>query len=446
MLHLILLFGLFCQIGYSQTACRFFSSAEHNYTAWSESHIATWCKDHDPSSTSQCARAVVWPSDIQYPERVELRRNLKERLLQLEPRIGTRKDCIARSSALQLNSTRYESGLSEAVTCDLYSFHPKRRDECVCVPVYKDYVTLASTTIDDVYRVLETTSVFYPPAQVVENYLLAAATQGPPTVCNPYRSSCQESVEVLRRKSKVLGHFPYCSTAPSPNSWGPLPTGPDCERDDEEESLCKNDKCMWGFIKPWASPTVKLATVTGSDGVSLFGSVTESITITTPHWGFLAPATTAVRSTVTTTSTYNTSRFKSKKPKSSAHPTSTPAPVCVDELDCREYCDRRIKAPKKHMMALLIGGTAFTGIAGLAMLLKIYSRYIHRWCRSRNEQRRSAEKDTGCLTDAGSVQGLQLVQTPSAQARSRGHVRFQFDGANSAVDVFDGSDHDFRRA
>lgn len=55
MLYLISLFFTYFQIVYSQTACQFFSSTGNNYTAWSESHIATWCKDHDPSSTSQCA-------------------------------------------------------------------------------------------------------------------------------------------------------------------------------------------------------------------------------------------------------------------------------------------------------------------------------------------------------------------------------------------------------
>ncbi|KAI4807132.1 hypothetical protein E4T44_11177 [Aureobasidium sp. EXF-8845] len=274
----------------------------------------------------QRSRSLVNISMCQsYPERVEFRRNLKERLLHLEPGIGTRKDCIARSAALQLNSTRHANGLNEAVTCDLYSFRPKRQEECVCVPVYEDHVTLTSTVVQGVHRVVETTSVFYPPAQVVKSCLLAAATQGPPTVCIPLRSKCQESVEVLHRRSNLPGDFPYCATS-TKNPWGPLPTGSDCERDDEEKSLCKNDKCMWGFVKPWESPTVKLVTTTGSDDVSLFGSVTESITITTPHWGFLAPVTKTGNSTATTTSTYNTSGFKSKKPKSSAHSAATPAP------------------------------------------------------------------------------------------------------------------------
>ena len=312
----------------------------------------------------------------------------------------------------------------------------------MCIPAYNDHVTLTSTTVSDVPRVFETTSVFYPPAQVVESCLLAAATQGPPTVCSSQRASCLESVEVLHRRAKLFGHFPYCSTVPSPNSWGPLPTGSDCERIGEERSLCKNDKCMWRFIKPWESPTVRLATVTGSDGVSLFGSVTESETVTTPHWGFLAPMTTTEKSTATKTSTYNTSGFKSKKPKSSTHPSSTPKPVCVDELDCREYCDRRIKAPKKHMMVLLIAGTTFTAFAFVAMLLKMYGKRIHRWRETRNERRRSAEMDAQNLMDGGTVQRLQLVQAPSIQPRSRGHVRFQVDGD----DMLEHSGHALRRA
>ena len=357
------------------------------------------------------------------------------------------------------------------MTCDLYSFHPKRRNECVCYPVYSDHVTSITAVVQGMYRALETTSVYYPPIQVIESCLLAAAAQGPPAICDPHRSKCQESAEVLYRTQRVSGDFPYCPTpglhasshqpirtiAPwrshhtttvtvtSSNDWGPLPTGSDCKRDGEEKSLCKNDKCMWGFLKPWESPTVRLVTVTGANGVSLFGSVKESVNITTPHWGFLAPATTTRKST-TTTSSYDTSKFKSKKPESSAHSTSPPAPVCTNELDCREYCEKRIKAPKKHMMALLVGGTAFTGIAGLAMLLKIYSKHIHRWCRARHDRRRSAETYIQPSMDDGSVQGLQLAQARPVQARSRGHVRFQVDGADSAVDVLDDTDYVPRRS
>jgi hypothetical protein len=275
----------------------------------------------------------------------------------------------------------------------------------------------------------------------MKSCLLAAATQGPPTVCMPLKSNCQESVEVLHRSPLLVGDFPYCPTSMT-NFWGPLPTGSDCERDDEGKSLCQNDKCMWGFIKPWESPTVRLVTATGSDGVSLFGSVTESITITTPHWGFLAPVTKTGKSTTTTTSTYDTSRFKSKKSKSSSHSASTPAPVCHDEIDCREYCDKKTKAPKKHMLALLIGGSSFTAFAGLAMLLKMYGNRIYRWRRTCNEYDRSGKSDTQRLMDAGSAQGLQLVHVPTVQSRNRGHVRFQVDGA----DMLEESNHTLRRA
>jgi len=97
-------------------------------------------------------------------------------------------------------------------------------------------------------------------------------------------------------------------------------------------------------------------------------------------------------------------------------------------------------------MALLVGGTAFTGIAGLAMLLKIYSKHIHRWCRARHDRRRSAETYIQPSMDDGSVQGLQLAQARPVQARSRGHVRFQVDGADSAVDVLDDTDYVPRRS
>lgn len=98
------------------------------------------------------------------------------------------------------------------------------------------------------------------------------------------------------------------------------------------------------------------------------------------------------------------------------------------------------------MMALIVGGTAFTGIAGLAMLLKTYSKQVHRWCRARHDRRRSADTYAQPPMDDGSVQGLQLAQAPPVQARSRGHVRFQVDGADSAADVLDDRDHVPRRS
>lgn len=204
----------------------------------------------------------------------------------------------------------------------------------------------------------------------------------------------------------------------------------------DEKSLCKNDMCMWGFIKPWESPTVSVITVTDPDGVSLFGSITESTTITTPHWGFLAPTSTIEKSTTTATTSYDTSRFKSKKPKSSSSLSASAQPrVCHNELDCREYCDRKLKAPKKHMMALLVGGTVFTALAGLAMLLRIYSRRKRQWGRIHNGDTKSTETDAQCLIATQSVQGLEHVQVTSDRTRSRGHVRFQIDEAGSAVDV-----------
>ncbi|CAD0108934.1 unnamed protein product [Aureobasidium uvarum] len=414
------------------------------------------------------------------PARVDFRRNFKEWVLQLEPRIGTRKDCIARSSALHLNSTRHANGLSEAVTCDLYYFHPKRPDECVCFPIYNDYVTESSTTVNGAYRFLETTSVFYPPAQVVESCLLAAATQGPPTACSSRSSNCPQSVEVVRREPRILGGFPYCPTpglearqhlpvrtarpgdyyntrttadTSSTNTWGPLPTDSHCEREkNKEKSLCQNDMCMWGFLKPWESPTVRVVTVT-SAGVKLFASVTESINITTPHWGFLAPTgkeaekkqskKSKISKTGKTTTT--STKFQSKKPKSSPSLSSAPFQVCKDELDCRKYCDKRIKAPMKHMMTLLVGGGGFTAFAVLAMLLKIYGRHLRRWRRARNEGHTSAETDAQYLIDSQSMHGTELMQDPSVQPRVRAKVRFQEADTDSAADLPDGPDHALMR-
>ncbi|KAH0349950.1 hypothetical protein KCU81_g2592, partial [Aureobasidium melanogenum] len=398
------------------------------------------------------------------PRRIESGRNFKEWLFQLDPNVGTRKDCISRSSALHLNSSEHSPGLGETVTCDLYNLHPKRRDECVCFPVHNDHVLQTSTAIDGVYSLLETTSVFCPPAQVVESLLLAAATQGPPTVCTSDSSDCPRSTKIIQQGSRVprdLRYYPtpglkarqdlaaqtaegrdvyHVSTttvSTSSNSWGPLPSDSHCQRDKDEKSLCKNDMCMWGFIKPWESSTIKLVTVTDPDGVSLFGSITESTTITTPHWGFLAPVSTVEKSTTTAASSYDTSKFKSKKPKSSSLSASSQPRVCRDELDCRKYCDRKIKAPMKHMIALLVGGTGFTALAGLAMLLKINGERSRRWRSIHNKHPESTEIDAECLVDTQNVQDSEVVQVAPDRTRSTGHVRFQIDGADRAVNMLE---------
>lgn len=86
-------------------------------------------------------------------------------------------------------------------------------------------------------------------------------------------------------------------------------------------------------------------------------------------------------------------------------------------------------------MALLVGGTVFTALAGMAMLLKIYSRRNRHRGRIHNGDTKSTETDAQCLIDTQDVQGLEHAQVTSDRTRSRGHVRFQIDEADSAVDV-----------
>ncbi|KAI4728030.1 hypothetical protein E4T49_04138 [Aureobasidium sp. EXF-10728] len=200
--------------------------------------------------------------------------------------------------------------------------------------------------------------------------------------------------------------------------------------------------CMWGFLKPWESPTVKVVTTT-SNGVSLFASVTESINITTPHWGYLVPTgkeeekkqSKKSKMSKTGKTTTTSTKFRSKKPKSSPSLTSAPFQVCKDELDCRKYCDKRIKAPKKHMIILLLGGGGFTALAGLGMLLKIYGHRIRRWRRARNEGYASTQSDAQGLIDSQSVHDTEPVQDPSVRVRAKDV------GADSAADLPDGPDH-----
>jgi hypothetical protein len=141
-----------------------------------------------------------------------MHRNIKQRLFWIHPDLGTRLDCMARSSALHINSTRQGNGLTEAVTCDIYSLGPRRSEECVCFPVYDHLVAEKTTVIDNVYTTLTTTSVFYPPVQVVESCLLAAASQGPPTICNHLSFDCPTSGKIISRDVTASDGFPYCPT------------------------------------------------------------------------------------------------------------------------------------------------------------------------------------------------------------------------------------------
>ncbi|KAI5212212.1 hypothetical protein AUEXF2481DRAFT_24640 [Aureobasidium subglaciale EXF-2481] len=441
MLHLILLFSLCCQFVYSQTDCQFFRPATNNYTAWSESHIATWCKHHDPSSTSQCA-TVSWPESIPSLRRVNHRRNPLEFILRLKPRIGTRKDCIARSSALSLTYGKNANGLYEAATCDLYYFDYTRSAECVCFPVYDDHVSHTTYIDHDIYditSVFATTSVFYPPEQVVSSYLLAAATQGTPTTCNPKRTTCPKSANLVHRKPRVLGDFPYCPRpgqqqkiptrtyyhddmpskpskpcksskshkshkshkTHSPKPWALLPNSHACKSKDtkEQKSQCKIDKCMWSFVRPYMSPTVAARAVTNAKGAKLFvTSVTDYVNITTPHWGFLAHPSSITQPCSTSLS----SKDRKKKEKDAK---IVSKPLCRNANECRAWCEKRVKAPFKHMMVLLAGFTAVSALASLAMLARLCFR------RRRNKARAEDNNQV--------VQGVELVQIPSAAAGER---------------------------
>ncbi|KAI5200971.1 hypothetical protein E4T39_05509 [Aureobasidium subglaciale] len=430
MLHLILLFSLCCQFVYSQTSCQFFHPATRNYTAWSESHIATWCKDHDPSSTSQCA-TVSWPDSIPSLRRVNLRRNWKEKLMQRKPRIATRQDCIARSSALSLTHGKNANGLYEAATCDLYYFDYTRSAECVCFPVYDDHVshtTYIDHDIHDVTKVFTTTSVFYPPEQVVSRHLLAAATQGTPTTCNPKRTTCPESANLVNREPRVLGDFPYCprpgqqqkiptrtyyhddmpskscksSKTHSPKHWALLNNSHACKSKDtkEQKSQCKIDKCMWSFVRPYMSPTVAAHAVTNAKGARLFvTSITHYVNVTTPHWGFIAHPS----STTRPCSTSLDSKNRKKKGKNTKIVSN---PLCRNANECRAWCEKKVKTPFKRMMVLLTSVTAISALALTAMLVMI--------CLRRRRRNKARAEDNN-----QAVQGVELVQIPPAAAGER---------------------------
>lgn len=416
-------------------------------------------------------KAVIWPPYIPFPGRVKLHRNFKEWFMQAHPQIGTRKDCIARSSALHINSTRHENGLSEAVTCDLYSFHPQRREECVCFPVYNDQVTKLSTVIHDVYQVLTTTSVFYPPDQVVESCLLAAATRGPPSLCNSAASKCPKSVKVISREPRILGNFPYCPT-PGPQArhhiaartlaprkassttaqdWGALPTTPPVKCKSKktkwEKSKCINDKCMWNFIQPLLINVSSRVTAYGGPVPIYLTWANETSTTSFVHWGiYTYHYGTTSGQTESTTMTTVEPRLWLSSTSMSLDPTVTP--VCTDEADCRLYCEVQGFRAVKSELTLLYGLISLVGVAGLGMLWVIHGQRIRRhWYEARARRRRRTQEDAQDMEliqiDPEGAPILEIVQTPTMIAkRGRGKVRFQGDGA---ADRSDDSRNGFRR-
>ncbi|KAK8196567.1 hypothetical protein M8818_006732 [Zalaria obscura] len=324
------------------TACTDF--ARIDYSSWSQSHIKTWCEEHDPSSTGQCA-PVTWPGDVTAPPMAHTHRGLVNWFLHRNPNLGTRKDCIALSMGFQVNTaTNKKNGLSETVTCDLYDLGHDRHHECVCFPVYAD----ATSTIRRVGdRDVVTTNTYYPPENVVKRELSSALFRKDPPI---YHADYPKTVDLFSRDTKLggstLGGFPYCAspaaaiqprrppwtatlptrgqvTMPFGTPTGPtdvcrtvpiIPTGPPTPspRDKNCKTAWAVESCLWQFIEPYNETRRYWVTYQDIAGNGLFATW-SSITIsrTEPHWGlntedFLDPQTSETEYTTLTSQVVRT--------------------------------------------------------------------------------------------------------------------------------------------
>ncbi|KAL1307003.1 hypothetical protein AAFC00_005632 [Neodothiora populina] len=394
----------------SHTNCEAITSsgvvAVSEYVSWSLDHIHTWCKDHDPSAKNQCA-SFAWPSDVAMPKYKKFRRNIIEWLLTVRPNIGTRPDCITRSAALGINTTSNGAGLVEAVTCDLYDFGKHRHEECVCFPVYADHIVTEYVIHNDVRTLHTTTSVFYPPEQVMQSVLLAAAEEGPPF---------GKAAKVMQREPRQNGCFPYCplpgsvpkadvvrrtavetitktakhgSKTTMTTTYPPVPTTtPDCNDvtfyAKRKASACGIDICMWDFIKNYTSTVSDWVTFSDARGNALRADWnTTFFLVTTTHWGTFPPfsdpseMSSAKRTDpwshgmVGSYSRYLTSIGlpppKDEGQKVLGMKVKEVKAACHNETDCWRYCEKRQKKAKTQLLQLMGFATVITTIALLGM-------------------------------------------------------------------------------
>ena len=258
--------------------------------------------------------AVHWPTSIPTPILARPKRHALEVLLLQHATYGTRKDCIARSSALLVNTTTNDDNkLAKAVTCDIYDFQKTRSDECVCFPVYRDKIT----SEDRGHGIV--TYEFYPPPPVVRRHLMEAAIQGPPQTCTG--DDCPKSVGLLSRSPVALDSFPYCpSTALRPTiQLAPRTLGDHFSHTTDPSSIpttiekppkcslglpsllsskCILAQCIHQYQVHYNSTSSTYTTWSDKNGVPLFANWSSSVIwITTSHWG--TPGTSPGQATLT---------------------------------------------------------------------------------------------------------------------------------------------------
>lgn len=398
----------------------------------------------------------MWPTAIHYPHQKKFHRNWEEFIFRKQQTIGTRKDCVARSAALSINTDPNKDGLVEAVTCDLYDFGKHRRSECVCFPIYDDYVTKTLVPYRGVLTETTTTSTFYPPPVVVQNALLAAAIAAKPTPC----VACISPANVVRHTPAPLGGFPYCPTpgpvgnagfAPMTNvetitikkhhKWttitstfpGLPTTAPNCNVKSYVKhgvSACAIDQCMWDFIQSYT--TVTSDWVTFPDAWSnpvRMGWNTTFYLVETPHWGVYVPMTknpTSVSRAMVTDpwsskfvgiySEYQTSLSlpaptpNKKELKKQEKAAKKKKPVCCDEKTCWQWCRKRVEGNCKQYYWIFGVAIGVATAALTAMLINLCCRKYRARKAKDPKRRKSTMEMVEIETERGPV--LEMFEAP----------------------------------
>lgn len=334
----------------------------------------------------------------------------------------TRKDCIARSMALNITSgTDASNGYAEAVTCDIYSFHPGRASECVCFPIYQDRVTSYITT-SPTRGLWTVTGKHYPPSELVESILWKAMFGGLPSTCTATSTDCPSRATLTTRPVASLGNFPYCPTTALLPTHGlarrtdimqatpvatitsapltlPSKKPPQCKHGmgKSKRQECKISSCLWQYLEPYKTHAAHWDTYSDSYGQPLYATWNTTISnVTTPHWG-------------TAKSLAGAASKKAKGPKwpqktesalkdacyygyntSECNPAS---PTCSDQDSCIEHCGSVFDHETNVSRIIFIIAGVVTGIALLGMAWSCFKSWKERREDFKEYERRFGERN-----------------------------------------------------
>lgn len=428
------------------------------------------------------------------PKKKKFHRKWYEVILTKSPNIGTRADCITRSAALSVNTHPNKAGLVEAVTCDLYDFGKHRRHECVCFPVYADHTVHEFVVHDDVETLHTTTSVFYPPKEVVQRVLLTAAEEGQPF---------GRAANVLRREPRSLSGFPYCATSTSAvaakaglvartattkitskrhgkqttvtSTFPALPTQePDCNDKSyyisRTTSACEVDSCMWNFLMNFTSTTSEWITFSDESGMAIrAGWNTSLFLVTTTHWGVYPadsnPGTISVTKATDPWSSVAASAYSRYLTSIGLPPPENhtrknifgkeikeAGPPCQNETDCWQYCEKNQAKMKSQLFQLLGIAALISALALFGMIWVTFCKGSTRASRRRTfPWRRQVNKTASMTTEPVLVeteQGpvievMEIPQQPLRSATAGTLSRAAEEGRGRPRVRFSGTDQDF---